>query len=314
MMNFTIGIIIGGLLIFAYFQYGKKKWRKKRAKESSIFQLVESSKDIIYYYELKPEYKHIYTNPSVEDYLGKGTIDKLKSNSNMPFEMIHPDDYEIMQRKISGKIDFNKEIIQRFRDNEGNYKYFEEYATPIYKNGELVAIQGIMRNIDDKIKFQQKLEYQITHDTLTGIYNRNYFDKMMEKYNCLINTSVGIILCDLDELKNKNDTYGHKAGDQLIQETATLLNEYFNNNAIVTRIGGDEFVVIIVDQAEDEVENLCVNLQHAINHYNEDRTKNKIKLSMGYAFSEKSNEQMDQLLIEADRRMYEDKRSKKQVH
>lgn len=80
----------------------------------------------------------------------------------------------------------------------------------MFEKGELIAIHGIIRNIDEKVKLQQDLEYRITHDALTNIYNREFFEQSMEKYNNHVNTSVAIILCDLDELKYLNDNHGHK--------------------------------------------------------------------------------------------------------
>lgn len=162
---FLLGLVIGLIIYGIYKRYEKAKFQE----ENISSKLVERSKDIIYYYELKPEYKHRYTSPSVDIFLGEGTLDALNNNSNMPFEMIHPDDKAIMYKKISGNIDYNEGIIQSLKDRDGNYKTFEEYTTPIYENGEIIAVQGIMRNIDEKIKLEQDLQYRISHDGLTDI-------------------------------------------------------------------------------------------------------------------------------------------------
>ena len=94
-------------------------------------------------------------------------------NPDICFRDVHPGDYEILRKKVMGEIDYSKSIIQRWKDKEGKYRWFEEYATPIYKNGVLVAIQGVMRNIDEKVELQEKLLYQLHHDRLTDIYNQN---------------------------------------------------------------------------------------------------------------------------------------------
>ena len=145
---------------------------------------------------------------------------RLYSNPNTPLEMVHPDDFELMMKKVSGELYYSQSIIQRFQDMDGHYKWFEEYVTPIYENGEIIAIQGIMRNIDDHMALQQDLEYRVLHDGLTDIYNRYYFDQKKQEYNESINSSVGIIVCDLDELMYLNDHFGHKMGDLLIKEFA----------------------------------------------------------------------------------------------
>lgn len=313
MVYFSLGIIVGTIiLLILYIKYEKAKRKDKIKHENKIFQLVERSKDIIYYYELKPKYKHRYTSPSVEHFLGKGTLAALENNPNTPFDIIHPDDYEIMYKKTTGDIDYNKGIIQRLRDTEGNYKWFEEYATPIYENGELIAVQGIMRNIDEKVKLEQDLQYRITHDVLTDIYNRDFFERTMEKYDKDFDTTVAIILCDLDELKYLNDNYGHKKGDILIKESAQLLNQHFSENAIVSRIGGDEFAIILVNIEQAQVESLCKKLSEEITKYNVSSEDIEIKMSVGYAYSEHSIGEMEHLFTEADQHMYQDKRAKKQ--
>ena len=309
---FSLGIVVGMIILLIYLKYEKVKWKEKFEHESRISQLVERSKDIIYYYELKPEYKHRYTSPSVEHFLGNGTLAALENDSNTPFDIIHPDDYEIMYKKVTGDIDYNKGIIQRLRDTEGNYKWFEEYTTPIYENGELIAVQGIMRNIDEKVKLEQDLEYRITHDVLTEIYNRDFFERMMEKYNKDFDTAVAIVLCDLDELKCLNDNYGHKKGDILIKESAQLLNQHFSENAIVSRVGGDEFAIILVNTEQTQVELLCNKLSKEISKYNVSSKDIEIKMSVGYAYSEHSIGEMEHLFTKADQHMYQNKRAKKQ--
>lgn len=310
MMSFSVGFISAGALLFLYIKREKQKWKIKTMKESSIFQLVESSKDIIYYYE--SAFNYHYTSPSVEYFLGKGMLDRLYNNSNTPFEIVHPDDLEIMRKKATGKIDYSKPIIQRLQDMDGNYKYFEEYATPIYENGQIIAVQGIMRNIDEKMALQQDLQYRISHDGLTDIHNRHYFDQEMNKYNELINTTVGMILCDLDELKCLNDHFGHKMGDTLIKEAAKLLSDYFVEAEVVSRVGGDEFAIIIVNQDKAYIEEICQNLFAKIDQYNQTQDEFQMKLSIGFAFSECSIGQMEHLFAEADARMYENKREKKE--
>jgi diguanylate cyclase (GGDEF)-like protein len=131
-------------------------------------------------------------------------------------------------------------------------------------NSELVAIQGVLRNIDEKIKLQQDLEYRIHHDSLTHIYNREFFQKQMDKFDKQVDTSVGIILCDLDELKYMNDNFGHKEGDALIKEAAKVLNKFSSEKTIVARIGGDEFAILVADTNKEEVEKLLVDISKEI--------------------------------------------------
>ena len=88
MVLFILGLVIGLIIYWINTKYHKSKFQK----ENISLKLVERSKDIIYYYEVKPVYKHRYTSPSVDFFLGEGTLDALYRDSNTPFEMIHPED------------------------------------------------------------------------------------------------------------------------------------------------------------------------------------------------------------------------------
>lgn len=309
MILFLVGLVIGLAIYRSYIKYRKSKFLK----DNIPLKLVERSKDIIYYYQVKPVYKHIYTSPSVDFFLGKGTLEALNKDSNTPFEMIHPEDKAIMESKVSGEINYNEGIIQRLKGTDGIYHYFEEYATPIYENGKIIAIQGIMRNIDEKIKLEQELYYQSTHDALTDIYNRGYFERMLHYYNEIENVSIGMILCDVDKLKFVNDTYGHKRGDQLIQAVAKLLTDFFPDTTIISRVGGDEFVVILPKTSREQVDFLCEQLRKKINHSPVENDEIHLQMSVGKAFRDQSFNEMENVYIEADKSMYIEKNQKRKL-
>ncbi|WP_100374129.1 sensor domain-containing diguanylate cyclase [Bacillus sp. FJAT-45037] len=288
------------------------KWKQTRIAAKRYLELVESSKDIIYYYELKPTSKFLYLSPSIEHYLGKGIVAKSYRNPSTPFELIHPDDYKILESKVNGELDYSQTVIQRWKNDKGTYCWFEEYATPIYQNGEVKAVQGIMRNIDEKVKLQQELEYRSTHDALTGIYNRYYFEKIINRYDLNINKPIAIIVCDLDDLKYMNDNYGHKKGDELILNTATFLKNFSGYKQTVARIGGDEFAIILADLDKVTAQQTYQKLGGEIIKYNEDN-HTPINISIGFSFTEHSLGKMEKLFNEADKRMYENKQFKKSI-
>ncbi|MDW7616069.1 GGDEF domain-containing protein [Peribacillus simplex] len=91
-----------------------------------------------------------------------------------------------------------------------------------------------------------------------------FFDNIFAKSNEDFDTLVAMILCDLDELKFMNDMYGHKKGDELIKEAANLLKRVFSDIAVVSRVGGDEFAILLIDRGKGEVESLCELLKEEI--------------------------------------------------
>lgn len=312
-MYFSLGLIVGIIICQVCIKFVKKKWKSSFNNKERILQLLEGSTDVIYHFDIKPDMGHRYISPALDKFLGEGIIEEAFDNPFVPLELIHPEDYDQFIKKLNGTLDYSQPIIQRWRDKEGEYRWFEEYTTPIYENGELVAIQGIMRNIDEKIKLRQDLEFQINHDALTDIYNRTFFETIFSDLDGQIDTSAGIVLCDLDELKFRNDNFGHKAGDELIQEAATLLNQFSSDDIMVARIGGDEFVLLVVEKTEKEIEHLVQDITTEIQRHNEIDSNINIKLSIGHAYTSHSLGKMTELFAQADRNMYKDKSSRKQL-
>jgi diguanylate cyclase (GGDEF)-like protein/PAS domain S-box-containing protein len=304
--------IAAGMSLFKGFDYIKNS--EARENEKRIFQLVERSKDIIYYCETKPVLKFKYLSPAIDSLLGGGVQVRSMVNAQVSLELLHPDDLDIVKKKLSGELDYSQPIIQRWKDTEGNYKYFEEFATPIYKNGEVTAIQGVIRNIDEKMLLQEELVYKAHHDGLTGLYNRLFFESESSTLDESEDSPVALLLCDLDELKYYNDTHGHRIGDELIKETSRILKPLQNEEVIVSRIGGDEFAVLIKDPERYQPEELKKTIEQKIASYNRFSQTIKVMLSIGYASSSSSIGKMSELYTLADKHMYEEKRRKKKVY
>jgi len=301
---------IAALLFMGYKAYLNIRQRLNYI--TTISNLVEYSRDISYYCELKPELKYRYLSPAINCILGPNVVEDSMLNPYTAFERIHPDDLPVLLKKVSGELEYDTPIIQRWKNDAGKYIWFEEYATPIYKNGQIVAIQGIIRNISDKIELQKHLEYKVTHDPLTSLYNREYFETMMDRYDHQINSAISILVFDLDDLKKINDRYGHRVGDLLIKEMADILKSYSDDDVIASRIGGDEFAILLVNSLPTQAETFIAAIQREIDLLNSDEGRlYKVHLSKGYAFDHSSLGKMENLFIEADNQMYREKKYNK---
>ncbi len=157
--------------------------------------------------------------------------------------------------------------------------------------------------LSDNLKREQRLS-QI--DALTGIYNRRGWDNFIrvEEQRCRrYNMSASIIIIDLDKLKLINDTNGHSSGDELLCRTAKCLTGVVRPFDVACRIGGDEFAVLVIEATEEMTTNLVKRLRVALEQEN-------IDASLGWASREEDQSLVD-VMVEADKNMYEEKRSKK---
>lgn len=256
-------------------------------------------KDIFYVFEVHPEYRFRYISPSLDDHIGKGVATASYMDPDQCFARIHPEDIEVLMSKISGDCDYDQPFRQRWRTNDGTYVWFEEYATPIRENGQIVAIQGVIRNIDEQLKSQQALLDQYRIDALTRLGNRHAFNEAVRNFD-QEKTTYGLILLDLNELKELNDRFGHAVGDALLEQTGLCIRRLTDHGY---RIGGDEFVLIDDSASIDTFEAF-------VEHVRSTFAAHEIGLAIG-AVHATTGRRIDDVLHEADARMYQEKMKKR---
>lgn len=310
MWSVSVILLLIGLLLFCVtLYYHNLKLQKKVDLLKPMVETVENIRDILYYCEVVPKLNYLYLSPTV-NILGPNALEEHLQNPEIIFGIVHPDDRDTLMKKRLGILNFNEPIKVRFKNHLGQFIWFEEYATPVYKDGKLVAIQGIFRNIDDKVALQRQLEYKSTHDPLTSLYNREFFQTKMNEFNqCEV--PITVVVADLDELKWVNDEYGHLIGDQLIREAANCLTAYANKETTVARIGGDEFAILLPNATVLQVEQYIKKVQKKMQQDYGDFPFSTIQISIGYEYCASSYGVMEQLLHEADVNMYKNKNTKK---
>lgn len=155
-------------------------------------------------------------------------------------------------------------------------------------------------------------------DDLTGLYNRRGLFVVAEpmiKAAGRLKKGLTLMFIDLDNMKQVNDTFGHPEGDRLLVETANLMRETFRASDLLARMGGDEFAVLCIGVPPRVVPELAARLEARARSFNSDgRLPYSLALSTGVVHREQAVPgALDDLLAEADARMYEQKRSKRRA-
>lgn len=167
-----------------------------------------------------------------------------------------------------------------------------------------------------RIALQHQLINQALHDPLTGIYNRNYFNRLiqLEEHRARrLDSAISFIMVDVDNFKNINDRYGHQAGDQVLQEVAKALENALRKTDTVLRYGGDEFLIILTRMTSDYTHIVENRISKAIEKLQGFAAidGNNITVSMGHAYwTPDSETTIDEILKVADLVMFENKRNK----
>lgn len=162
----------------------------------------------------------------------------------------------------------------------------------------LASIQFFVTNSLDRKKQQAYLEKLSYRDMLTGLYNRNRYIERLEAYKQVQDQQIGAIYIDLNGLKKVNDEQGHRAGDELIVRAAGTIAGIFAEDAY--RVGGDEFVVILLDVSREDFARKTEQLRRQMQ-------KNGVDASIGGVW-QASTENLENLLRLADENMYREKK------
>ena len=163
-------------------------------------------------------------------------------------------------------------------------------------------------------KYQNLLFQQSNVDVLTNLYNRRFIGTFLKKNKMLSNkenNAFALLLIDIDFFKKINDTYGHKCGDKVLVKLASILKKKLRQDTIVSRWGGEEFLIIVENTTRDELLHLAERLRVAVEKSILDYEKNiRITITLGGAMAQ-LDEKFDSVLSRADESLYQGKENGK---
>ncbi|MTI85558.1 MAG: diguanylate cyclase [Firmicutes bacterium] len=169
----------------------------------------------------------------------------------------------------------------------------------------LVMVCILLSNIKKRKKIEDQLKYISYHDTVTGLYNRNYFEKELQRMDSGRHLPLSIIVGDTNNLKLLNDAFGHSKGDQLLLRIAGILNNSCRREDIIARWGGDEFAVLLPKTSRSEAMAICSKIKKACAQEKEDPIRPSIAL--GTAAKNKQEENIQRVIKTAEDNMYRNK-------
>lgn len=250
---------------------------------------------------------------------------------------LHPHDRDATAKRFDNAIRTNSDYSTQFRiiTDAGEIRHLRAFGA-VYRDAHFrKKIVGVNWSVTADVKMQEDLqaaknalelqnraledarlamEHSSLHDPLTGLPNRRYLDKYLEKTDAAldINHLTAVLHIDLDRFKDINDTLGHAAGDTMLRHVANQINAMIDRDDFAARIGGDEFVVICqgpANEAEEKAKAIGETLISAINQPIPWQGQEcRVGASIGVALIPKSLDSMELALINADIALYEAKR------
>jgi diguanylate cyclase (GGDEF)-like protein len=163
------------------------------------------------------------------------------------------------------------------------------------------------------LNLRDTLRTQSIRDVLTGLYNRRYMEESLERelHRALRKQStVGIIMLDIDQFKNFNDTYGHDAGDAVLRELGVLLQRNVRGEDIACRFGGEEFILILPDTNLEVTHQRAEIIRQVVRSMNIEYRRQALGLvtvSLGVAVFPEHTTNFEEIVQKADRALYQAK-------
>lgn len=286
---------------------GERQQRALRESEARFRLIAQNTSDIIFRLKLTPELKFDYLSPAVIQVLGH-TPEEIYADASLLANALLPEDHALGEAVLSGTYGFDKPFTLRWKRGRDTV-WTEQLAAGVYDaDGNLIAIDGIARDVTEQRIVEQQLKYVSLHDPLTGLYNRAYFEEELRRLERLpADWPVSIISADVNGLKLINDSMGHKKGDDLLRAFAGVLTGAFLTDGIVARVGGDEFAVILRRTAEEDAGKALGRLDNAIALYNQTGPETPLSVSMGSATATETGTSLEETFARADKAMYVDK-------
>ncbi|WP_273842594.1 PAS domain S-box protein [Rubrobacter calidifluminis] len=206
----------------------------------------------------------LYTNPRLSELSG---YEQEEIIGRKAYELLFdPGQDEVMLRRNRQRMrGMSERYEMRLRRRDGSYVWVEVSASP-YRDpsGKIVGMLGVVKDISDRRRLEQRLRYQAFHDSLTGLPNRTLFtERLSQAISRTRSTgeSVAVLFVDFDEFKLINDALGHDWGDRALRIIAWRLQAKVRERDLVARVGGDEFAVLLEGAGELEARTIAQRVQ-----------------------------------------------------
>ena len=306
---FIISLVSG-----RYIDIANKRLVALQEVEKRYRQIVHNISDVVWIADVNLNITFI--TPSIEKMVGETVSSHLKrpleekftpDSLNKIFEVY----LEVLENEKSQK---NNEDESRLIEVE----HYRTDGTTIWvsmhisilrdKYGNIDGFLGVSRDVTEQKLAEQEIRFLSFHDVVTGLYNRRYLEEEMQRLDTERQLPISVIMIDLDGLKLINDTYGHDTGDKMLLKAAQILKESCRKEDIIGRWGGDEFVILLTKTPCLEAIHICTRINNNFNGiYVEDMP---LSLSLGVGTKDSSEQNLAEILREAEDEMYRQKLAK----
>jgi len=262
---------------------------------------------VIYF---NPAFRRIWLIPDIVDLAGRATRDVMGLSANV---LARPDHFSKHILHVLG----THEVSDTFEIVMADGRVVTQLSYPVRDNdGRFIGRLWIYEDITRERQTAEQLIYLAERDSLTGLYNRHRFQEELARMLADVErrqSHGALLFFDLDEFKYINDTFGHRAGDSMLIRVAGEVHALVRRNEIISRIGGDEFALLLPDASETEATHLAERIIRAIAQipFRFEGQNLRLTTSLGIALYPQHGANAEELVSHADAAMYQAKEAGK---
>jgi diguanylate cyclase (GGDEF)-like protein/PAS domain S-box-containing protein len=283
--------------------------------ECLLTQIVMSTSEAIYTVDL--DTRVLSWNPGAERLYGYTAEEMI----GQPLQMLYPENHdgglwqlsqERRERLLSGDYEFEEYETTR-RHKDGSLIQVAVTASPLRDHtGKIIGVVGSLRDITERRRTEAQLAYLSNNDALTGLFNRRRFEEELNGIAVRARQygyHAAVLMIDLDNFKYVNETYGHKAGDELVASIAELIKSRLRPMDVLARFGGDSFGLVVIDTDTEPARELAEELLAAVREHEMEINGRAIHVtaSVGVVIFDGIQASIEDVLADVDRAMYQSK-------
>lgn len=251
---------------------------------------------------LSREGKIRFATSSIENVAGY-TPEEVQGMSAL--SLLHPEDVRRVERLfLRGTEGMVERVEFRLRHRNGEWRTVEAIGRVLLSHPLVQGIVVTVRDVTERKRAEEAVRLLSFRDVLTGLYNRAYFEEELSRSGSARLLPLSIIVGDVNGLKIVNDAFGHAAGDRLLQLVAEVFRTSCRQEDVVARWGGDEFAVILPRAGKAVAQEICARIREKLKGA---KTPLPAGIALGWATREDLSQSLEDVLQEAEERMYRTK-------
>jgi diguanylate cyclase (GGDEF)-like protein/PAS domain S-box-containing protein len=275
--------------------------------EARYRELIERLPVVSYLAEYGPKGRWLYVSPQIEALLGFAPPEWL-NDPELWWNRVHPDDRERIaeEEERCARTLERLSVEYRMIAKDGRVVWIRDEGSlgrPV--DGGTVRVEGVLTDVSERRRAEDKLRHRAYHDDLTDLPNRRFFEDELRARRRDPGFAGAVAIIDVDDLKYVNDSLGHAAGDALLKTVASSLQSSLRGDEFLARFGGDEFTLLLPTSDPDLIRERLAEFVQVVRAR---RAPTPARVSVGAAPFEAGSDSSDEaLVVAADMALHEAK-------